>query len=440
MTWAIADSPNVRVQARIDVADGQVRTSSLWNTFFEDPRGWASFIDIARATDDAGAALSIRRGPTNDWQIGDGYTGTAILHYTVDFSFATERWPVGNEQVALFVDGGLYTTGLPLFVFGVEPEISDIRIEVPDGWRISTSWQAIEDNYFRATGVDRLTRNTIAVGDFHHEVFAAGPFELRLALLGEIAQSGTLVRETFIKVFDFYRELYKPTDSAVFMIAMIPGPNDGEAYMDSFAAAAPDPPGVEDRIVWANLLAHEFGHYWNGKRIGTTREHYAERQWFSEGGTEYLAMLALKEAGLVDDTMYRQILSRYLSMHLLFAQNPNFENVTLRQAGSSKWRNRPGVYDSGFAAAYCLDGLIRENTDQSRTFADVLIALDEKFGRTKTPYVFDDLVAVSSEVAGADLSGFFTTHISGKAALPVTECAARMEHTAVIDGYHAYIL
>jgi len=439
LVWGDDEAPNVRIVAEIEVVDGLVRTSNMWNTFFDDPHGWASFIEITAAEDADGSALSVQRGSANDWLIGDGYTGTATVHYVVDFSFASERWPVGNEQVALYVDGGLYTTGLPLFIFGSEPDTAQIKITVPRGWQVSTSWPNVDPDTYRAEGIDRLTRNALAVGNFHREVFAAGPFELRLALLGEIARSGQLVRDTFMQVFDFYRDLYEPADKAVFMIAMIPGPNDGEAYMDSFAAAAPAAPGIDDRVVWANLLAHEFGHYWNGKRITTTREHYAERQWFSEGGTEYLAVMALRDAKLIDDETYRQILSRYLSMHLLFARNPNFADVTLREAGSAKWQNRPGVYDSGVAAAYCLDGLIREHSDGSKSFADLMRALDSRYGATGEPYVFDDLVAVSSEVAGADMSGFFDEFISGKTALPVMECAARMGHSSAVDGYHVYV-
>lgn len=439
LTWDEATFPNVQVEARIPVEHGTLRTHDFWNTFFEGPRGWSGFIEIQAAFDHAGKALAVRRGDANDWQLGDGYSGIASIRYAVDFSFAERRWPAGNEQVALVVDGALYSTGLPVFVYGAHPESIRIRVVTPPGWDVATAWPRIGEGLFLVPDLDRLTRNTLAVGRFHHEVWRAGSFELRLALLGDVAQSSRLVRDRLTGIFDFYVALYQPDESAQFMIAVMPGPDDGEAYFDSFASSTPDRPTRDNELVWAGSLAHEFGHYWNGKRFSTTFENRAERQWFSEGGTEYFATLALRAIGVLDEVTYREVLSHYLTVHLLFAKNPMFDGVTLRQAGASKWRYRPGVYDSGVAAAYCLDGLIREHSGRSRSLADLMRLMNRRFGDTGTPYVFDDLVAAASETAGADLSAFFAAHVSGDSALPVRECARRMGHTAIVDGYHVYL-
>ncbi|MCG8456139.1 MAG: hypothetical protein MI919_07645, partial [Holophagales bacterium] len=276
----------------------------------------------------------------------------------------------------------------------------------------------------------------LAIGRFHHDVFRAGGFELRLALLGGVGRSGDLIRKTFTDIFDFYLALYEPTDSTPFMIAVLPGPNDGEAYFDSFASSTPERPVMGNRLVWANSLAHEFGHYWNGKRFSTTFENRADRQWFSEGGTEYFANLALREIGVMDERPHREVLSRYLTVHLLFATNPMFDGVTLRRAGASKWRYRPGVYDSGVAAAFCLDGLIREHSGGARSLADMMRLMDQRFGDTGAPYEHEDLVEAASSAAGANLADFFATHISSRNALPISECAERMGYSALLDGYH----
>jgi predicted metalloprotease with PDZ domain len=333
----------------------------------------------------------------------------------------------------------LYTTGLPVFVYSADLSEIDVQIAVAPGWNVTTAWPSVGDKHFKVSGFDRLTRNTIAIGRFHAEEFKAGAFAMRLALLGEVGESADLVRTTFSSIFEFYRELYKPDEAAQFMIAMIPGPNDGEAYFDSFAAATPEPPDENNLLVWANLLAHEFGHYWNGKRFTTSFENSAERQWFSEGGTEYIANQALRETGLMDEQSYLQVMARYLSMHLIFTANPRFDGISLRKAGEAKWANRPGVYDSGAAAAYCLDGLIQHHSDGSRSFADMLRLLNERFGNTTTLYQFDDLIDAASEVAGADMTAFFDAHISGDEPLPVVECARMMGNSALVDGYHVHL-
>jgi predicted metalloprotease with PDZ domain len=42
-----------------------------------------------------------------------------------------------------------------------------------------------------------------------------------------------------------------------------------------------------------------------------------------------------------------------------------------------------------------------------------------KFGKTGIPYRYDDIIAVSSEMAGADLSGFFSSYVSGLQVIPI---------------------
>ena len=93
----------------------------------------------------------------HDWHIGDNYSGVATLEYVVDFSFAKQQWPVGNEQVALAVDGGLYTTGLPIFVYGSEINNLHVRVDVPDEWEVATAWQELDTHNFLVEDLNRAS-------------------------------------------------------------------------------------------------------------------------------------------------------------------------------------------------------------------------------------------------------------------------------------------
>lgn len=439
VTWTAESFPDAEIEARLHIADGAVRMSSLWATFFEDPRGWASFIRDLTALDADGRHLSVETVPHYGWRIGDGYSGPVTLRYRVDFSFANERWPAGNEQVALRVGESLYTTGLPLFIHAPETRMIEITIRVPPAWNVTTSWSRVSGDVYRIADLNRLLRNTVVIGRFHQETLAHGEFELRMALLGEIAGSADLVRETFRKILDRFLGLFGDRGAAHFTVVVIPGPNDGEAYFDSFASSQPEPPTLDDRLIWANSLAHELFHYWNGKRINSEWENRAERQWFSEGFSEYYANRALLETGAIDEDTYRRVLSQYLTVHLIFARNPHFSEVSIKDAGRRKWPNRPGVYDSGVAVAFCLDGLIREKTSGARTLDDFMRRMNERFGRTAQTYRYEDLPGIAGEVAGSDLSDFFREHVAGKTPLPVRECAERMNLTALVDGYHVFL-
>ncbi|MCG8460700.1 MAG: hypothetical protein MI919_30830, partial [Holophagales bacterium] len=164
LTWDGTTFPDLQVEARISVEDGLLRTSDFWSTFFEDPRGWAAFVEMQTAFDKDGNAMGVRRGEANDWHIGEKYSGPLSIRYSVDFSFAERRWPAGNEQVAIAVDGGLYTTGLPIFVYGVDAKNIRVRFVLPEDWNLATAWPRARDKTFLVRNLDRLTRNTLAIG------------------------------------------------------------------------------------------------------------------------------------------------------------------------------------------------------------------------------------------------------------------------------------
>jgi len=439
VSWSEERFPTASVRARLQVVDGVVEMSDFWASFFEDPRGWASFVRGVAARDSAGRRLSVKAIRGSRWLIGGGYSGPIELTYDVDFEFARQQWPAGNEQVALVSGMSLYTTGLPLFIYSATTARASVVIQVPDDWKVSTSWARAPANGYTATDRDRLLRNALAVGRYHAEEIAAGGMQLRIALLGPMAQSAEVIRQTFRAILDYFVTLFEDRSAGQFLMVVLPGPNDGEAYFDSFASSQPEVPTLANRLVWGGSLAHEFFHYWNGKRIDSDPEWRSERQWFSEGFTEFYANRALHDLGMIDGDTYLEVVSQSISMHLLWASNPYFADVTIKDAGTRKWPNRPGVYDSGFAVGFCLDGIIREQTGGARGLDDLMREMNRRFGRTGTHYRYEDVVEVASFVAGSDLSPFFQRYVTGKTPLPVPACAGRVGLDALVDGYHAYL-
>lgn len=101
----------------------------------------------------------------------------------------------------------------------------------------------------------------------------------------------------------------------------------------------------------------------------------------------------------------------------------------------AKTYNRAGVYNGGWAATFCLDVMIQEETHGARDIDDLFRLLLDQFGLHDKRYTSVDLAFAASEVAGDDLSDFFRTHIAGTDPLPVKDCLRRAGFNAQILNY-----
>lgn len=440
VSWSARTFPSAHVEARLQIVGGRLMMFPGLAWAFGNERGWALNVRNLAVVDGEGDALAVQAQAAPEWSVGGGYDGPATVTYDVDFSFALRPYETGNEQIAWLQDRALFTTGFALFVHPEGDTPATVRISVPDGWTLATPWPRSEDGTYEVKDTNDLIRNVLTVGKgYHLETLSRGDMTVDIALLGQNGRAAELIRETFTDILDYYLEMLDFSSSGHFLMVLLPGPNDGEGYMTSFASSQPDVPSRGDILVWGNSLAHELFHYWNGSRISSLWEHYPERQWFSEGFTEYYANLALLHAGIIDTRRYQEILGHYLSFHRFFATSDLFRDVTMREAGQKKGLYRPGVYDSGVAVAFCLDGLIRAGTNDTRSLDDMMRLMERRYGEPSRPIVFADIVAAASEMAGADLSSFFSEHVQGRHPLPVEQCAADMGYHASVDGYHIYL-
>ena len=440
LTWEAAQFPKVSVEANIDVADGRLYMFPGLGWTLGEERGFASNVGNLRVADATGKRLEVIADNETGWTLPGFHSGRVTIKYSIDFSFARREFSTGNEQVALLDGEALYLTGYSLFIASGEPEDIRIDIHAPTSWLLVTAWKEAGPQQFIAKDYNDLIRNFLALGKgFYSETLQRNGVELRIALFGQHQQSATAVREVFLPIMDFYADIFRNTDRSQFAFAILPGPNDGEGFSNSFASSQPGRLEDSARMVWANSLAHEFFHHWNGSRISSAWEHYPERQWFSEGFTEYYANRALLATGIIDQRAYDEILSQYLSMHSFFASSSLFSDVSLRDAGKKKGLYRPGVYDSGVAIAFCLDGMLRAAPGGAKSLDDFMRAMDQKYGKTGIQITLDDILDTAGETGPAGTRDFLAAHVTDRTPLPIKTCAKNMGYRAIVDGYHVFL-
>jgi len=339
-----------------------------------------------------GKPVALRRQGAS-WKVAG--TGGCRAHYDVDLSFATQHWPPGNEQAA-FTDGkGMFAVSKALFI---ESDLSgerSLKIHKPAVWQLKTPWAADPHGVFHFQR-DEILQDLIAFGDLTSDTTAAGVFRVTIVTFGILRAQQLAVKEIVDKVSAQYNAIFPDTEPASFLVVLIPGgQDDGEAYSHGFASTMHAPLRPDEKIVWANTIAHEIFHHWNGKTIHMD----TELEWFKEGFTEYNANLALIRAGEIGPADFLQKAATMIGQYEYFMFSGLFKDVTLLSAGQQKGPYRFGVYAAGWVMGFATDQEIRTATDGAKTLDDLMrLLLTETHDRPLTEAIY--LQAVES-LAGA---------------------------------------
>ncbi|MDH3492431.1 MAG: hypothetical protein OEM82_02690 [Acidobacteriota bacterium] len=409
------DSPlTAHVKARLNVEDKLYMSTNCPN--YDYPEGWSSFVRDLKITSQNKNLLH-KYETKSKWTLESPQSDMVLVEYNVDLSFTKIKWDVGNEQAGHFDGRAVYIVSKALFIHGGEDESFQIRFDIPDTWEISVPWlETKEKNTFIAPNLEFLLENSLVFGKYSRSSVIKNGFQFEFALLGEAAESSKLFDEAFTRIVREFLDIFPKTPPSKFLVTMFYSTqDDGESFYNSNAFTLSKRLNSDGSIIWANQMAHELFHYWSSDLIKAAS--YEDRQWFSEGFAEYYANLTLLRTGLIDEPTFRSKSEKILGLYLNFKWRN--ADVTLKDAGKSKGKNRFAVYNGGWAAALALDLLIIEKTKGRKNLDDFMRKMFEKY--TETSYEYEDLVATASEVAGEDISGFFRSYVDGKEAIPIEE-------------------
>jgi predicted metalloprotease with PDZ domain len=188
------------------------------------------------------------------------------------------------------------------------------------------------------------------------------------------------------------------------------------------------------------LVAHEFFHLWNVKRIRPdalgpfdyTKENHTKLLWVAEGITEYYGQLLLRRAGLISDEAY---LAHLASQIQDMQDSPGRKLMSAEDASFNAWikEYRPdensinsqiSYYDKGELLGMLLDLEIRRHTNNAKSLDDVMRTLYKDFFKENRNYTPADFQKVCETAAGTSLEDFFARYVRGTEELPYNQVLA----------------
>ncbi len=396
--------------------------------------------EYARHVQDFATNLPWHKCSKNHWQLDTKGQSRVTVTYRVFANELTVRTNHLDSSHAYFNGAALFFyvpgyTRQPIRVTIVPPE--------PD-WLITTPLATAGQSTFIAMDYDTLVDSPFEIGRHSLYEFTAGGKPHELAIWG----AGNIVPEQVIadiqKIITAESAIFGglPYDRYTFILHLTANSYGGLEHKDACSLIYPRFRFREKDHYYEfiQLVAHEFFHLWNVKRIRPQplanfdydRENYTSSLWFSEGTTSYYDLLIPLRAGIYGPEVFLERLSKDISRlqsipgrlveSLSAASFDAWIKLYRRDANSDN--SQISYYLKGQLVSLLLDLLIRDRTHNQSNLDQVMQVLWQKFGQSEVDFTPEQLQATLSEIAQTDLSQFFADYIHGTAELPFNDYLA----------------
>ena len=192
-----------------------------------------------------------------------------------------------------------------------------------------------------------------------------------------------------------------------------------------FLPEMPDTARVKSMV--QEVASHEFLHMLaplniHSREIGEfdfRNPKMSQHLWLYEGATEYIAQLVQVRGGLITPDEFRKRMKDKIDNAEKYA-NVSFTTMSSRILDAPYKNMYQNVYEKGALIGLLLDIRLRELSQGRQTLRDVLLALRQKYGPTRS---FEDKDLIPEIVALTDpqIQAFFDRYVMGNEPLPYAE-------------------
>ncbi len=401
-------------------------------------REYARHVESFSAKDASGADLTWRKTNKNTWQIDARGKQEIVARYNVYANELTVRTSELNDEHAFISPAALL-----LFPKDQLNAPSMVKVVPFGNWKVATGLPKVanQTNVFRAENYDVLYDSPFEVSNFKEISFDVQGKPHRFVVTGEGNYDLPKITRDTAKII---KEAYKifgdlPYDDYLFILNTRGG--GGLEHLNSTALQFNRFNFTTRYKDFLNLVAHEFFHLWNVKRIKPDalgpfdyeNENYTRLLWFAEGGTAYYESVLLRRADLISAEEF----TTARETQILALQNrPGRFETSLEDASFDAWikyyrpdenavNNQISYYDKGELVNFLLDVEIRKASNGAKSLDDVMRYLYIEFAKKNKNYSPEDLQKTCELMAGKSLNDFFERYVRG------TE---EIDYNAVLNG------
>jgi predicted metalloprotease with PDZ domain len=402
------------------------------------------FIENFKAIDYAGNELPATKTDTNTWTISDA-AKLDIISYDVNDTFDVEgegKSPFSPSGTNIEPDN--YVLNLHGFI-GYFDSLKmgqyEVNVTAPadfvrtsalqkTGEKTSDDGQAITTTYFAPRYFD-VTDNPMMYGKLDVEEFMVGDVKIVLSVYSPSGMhSAESLKETIFRMMEGQKAYLGDINSTsrydiyLYLSSGDEGSPNGfgalEHHTSTVVVMPEDMPAEDLAKSMVDIVAHEFFHIVSPLSVHSEDVHYfdyaaptfSKHLWMYEGVTEYFAQHFQVYEGLISETEFYNVMQGKIGTSMSMDDTMSFttmsENV-LDRPYSSNYYN---VYQKGALIGMCIDILMREESNGSRSMLSLMKELSMKYGKNK-PFVDDLLIDEITEMTYPSIGEFLKTHVEG---------------------------
>ncbi|MEZ2279442.1 MAG: M61 family metallopeptidase [Microcoleus sp.] len=440
-------------------------------------REYAKHLQDFSSTTEGDRSLSWRKQSKNHWQIETNSVSDVTVNYRI---FANELTVRTNHLDS--THGYFNPAALCFLLPGFESNCYRIKIVPPrPEWRIVTTLPPVsgQEYTFEAVDFDTLVDTPFEIGCHDLYDFEVMGKNHQLVVWGKGNLQPEQVIRDIQKVIEVEAKMFGglPYDRYVFLLHLSGSGFGGLEHKDSCTLNYPRfgfrNKDKYDRFM--QLVAHEFFHLWNVKRIRPkalevfdyNQESYTTSLWFSEGTTSYYDLVIPFRSGLYGVKGFLQGLGKEITRlqttpgrKVQSASESSWDTwIKLYRRDSNSDNSQISYYLKGELISFLLDLLIRAKHGNERSLDDVMRLMWQKFGQgnlaqnngtkksvipangelldnslpSEIGFTPAELQEAIESVAGVDLSDFFARYIDGTQELPYNQYLAPFGLELVVD-------
>ncbi len=399
------------------------------------------------ATSAAGDPLNWTKTNKNTWRVETRGAREWKATYRVYANELSVRTNELNSDHAFWNNAALL-----MYPDGRLNEPSTLQVIAPEPWRVATGLPAVPGpkNTFRADNFDVLYDSPVEVGNFKTISFEVKGVPHRIVIDGAGNYNPDHMRADVKKIVETQIELMGgeiPYRDYTFILHLRSNAGGGLEHANSTAlgyprfgfvigrdegvsSAAPAAQPSRNYRGFLSLVAHEFFHLWNVKRIRPdalgpfdyTKENYTKLLWVAEGLTEYYARVVLRRAGFMSEQSFlRETAEAFQDLQdtpgrlVQSAEESSFDAwIKYYRQDENSINSQVSYYDKGAIVGLLLDLEIRKRSNGAKSLDDVMRYLYAEFFKKGRNYTPADFQKASELMAGSSLEQFFSDYVRGR--------------------------
>ncbi|MES2388738.1 MAG: PDZ domain-containing protein [Bacteroidota bacterium] len=394
-------------------------------------REYAKNVEAFKA-ESAGAALPFDKINKHTWRIKNGKATEIVISYKV---YAFEL-TVRNAYVDA-VHAYLNPASVLMYPAGLTDLPSTLTIRPLAGWKvISTPLKpAGADKWtFSVPDWDTMVDSPIEMGNHTVLNFTSSGVEHKVAMFGDAVYDAEKLKRDMKLTTEAAASIVgeHPSPDYTFIIHNIPNGSGGLEHKNASTLQTSrfSYSGEPAYTGFLGLVAHEYFHLWNVKRIRPKalgpfdyqNENYTHMLWVSEGLTAYYDDFILRRANLISPDKYLEIVASNIGS---VENTPGNRVQAVSEASWDAWikfyrpnenSNNASVsyYTKGAVIGMLLDLEIMNATAGQKSLDDVLRYLyAEYYKKQKRGFTDSEFQQAVEKEAGKPLSDFFAKYVNG---------------------------